>query len=329
MNQHHLCPTVVPGRPRPAGFRVFCLALLSCCVLPAAFVQADPIAPTTIGFGTVSGAVGSYYNGGTDGAGNIGPNLGIVANTANPAGGGVLNGNSNPVFSVPNGFTGGFSVEAINVAVGFAISVYDGENGTGTLLAQQGFSLNGNTTAAVSFTGTAKSVVLAKWSGGPNYDNLTFGSATIGTPVNEPPAVTTGAATAVTSATATLNATINPAGTATTAQFEYGTTPSYGSTASLALSPNDGTTAQVVSANLSGLAASTTYYYRATAVNGVGTRNGSGLTFTTAAPAATALNFDGVNDSVDIPHSAGQLSYPFTVEAWVKSTDADGILVSK
>jgi hypothetical protein len=312
-----------PGAPCGCGTPT------SSSALATVFSYSVVIPPTTIGFVSASGAVGSYYNGGTDGAGNSGPNVGIVANTANAASGGVLNGGSNPVFSVPAGFTGGFSVEAINVAVGFSISVYDGENATGNQLVSLGYNLNGNTTGSVTFAGTAKSVVLSKWSGGPSYDNLTFGSATISTPVNEPPAVTTSAATAVTSATATLNATINPAGTATTAQFEYGTTPSYGSTASITLSPNDGTTDQVVSANLSGLTASTTYYYRATAVNGVGTRNGSGLTFTTAAPAATALNFDGSNDSVDIPHSAGQLSYPFTVEAWVKTTDADGIVVSK
>lgn len=295
------------------------LARWSALFLTAAVVQADPIPVTTIGFGTVSGAINDYYNGGTDAAGNSGPNVGIVANTANTAGGGVLNGLINPIFSVPSGFTGGFSVEAINVAVGFAINVYDGENGTGTLLASQGFTLNGNTPAAVSFAGTAKSVLLARWSGNPSYDNFTFGSTTIGTPVSEPPAVTTGAATGVTSATATLNATINPAGTATTAQFEYGTTPSYGSTASVTLSPNDGTTDQTVSANLSGLAASTTYYYRATAANGVGTRNGAELTFTTAAPPATALHFDGSNDQISVPHSAAlALTTPFTVETWIK-----------
>ncbi len=295
MNQPTLRPVVVPGRPRSAGFRAACLALLSWCVLPAALVHADPIAPTTIGFTTASGAVGGYYNGGTDGAGNSGPNVGIVANTAGPAIGGVLDGLNNPTFNVPAGFTTGFSVQAINVAIGFAINVYDGENGTGTLLASQGFSLNGNTTGSASFSGTAKSVVLSRWSGNPSYDNLTFGSATIGTPVNEPPAVTTSAATAVTSATATLNATINPAGTATTAQFEYGTTPSYGSTASVTLSPNDGSTAQSVSASLTGLAAGTLYYFRVTAVNSVGSRNGSELTFTTPIrPAVTGLTGGGL-----------------------------------
>lgn len=320
--------------PRPAiGFRRWLhaasLALLCLGLLQVTAVQAAPIPTTTIGFTTASGAVGGYYNGGTDGAGNSGPNVGIVVNTANPAGGGALNGLINPIFSVPNGFTGEFAVEAINVAVGFAINVYDGENGTGTLLASQGFTLNGNTTGSVSFSGTAKSVVLARWSGNPFYDNLTFGSITVGTPVVEAPGVATSAATSVGSATATLNGSVNPGGVATTAQFEYGTSPSYGSTANVTLSPNDGTGGQVVSTALTGLTPSTTYHFRLTAVNSAGTQSGSELTFTTAAPPATALHFDGVNDSVDIPHSAGQLGYPFTVEAWVKTTDADGILVSK
>ncbi len=53
------------------------------------------------------------------------------------------------------------------------------------------------------------------------------------------------------------------------------------------------------------------------------------LTGTGTLPPATALHFDGVNDTVDIPHQPGQLSFPFTVEAWVKTTDSHGLLVSK
>ena len=285
---------------------------MSWCVLPAALVHAAPIAPTTIGFDSISGAIGNYYNGGE------GPNVGIESTFS--AVGGWLDDQTNPTLNVPSGFTTGFAV-VWNVRDGMRIRIFDGLDGSGTELATQNFfGISG--TASLAFSGTAKSVRLERF-GQPDflgYDNLTFGSTTIGTPVSEPPAVTTSAATGVTSATATLNATINPAGSATTAQFEYGTTPSYGSTASVTLSPNNGTTAQTVSANLSGLAASTTYHYRATAVNGVGPRNGPGLTFTTAAPPAKALHFDGANDFVNIDSARSQVSgaSKLTLEMWVK-----------
>lgn len=293
------------------------LARWSALFLTAAVVQADPIPVTTIGFGTVSGAINDYYNGGTDAAGNSGPNVGITSTFS--ASGGWLSASVNPTLNVPSGFTTGFALNW-DTLIGFRIRIFDGVDGTGTQLATQDYIGNAGT-ASLAFSGTAKSVRLERFSQpGLGYDNLTFGSTTIGTPVSEPPAVTTSAATGVTSVTATLNATINPAGTATTAEFEYGTTPSYGSTASITLSPNNGTAAQTVSANLSGLAASTTYYYRATAVNGVGTRNGSGLSFTTAAPPGEALHFDGIDDKVTIPHRAELNSLPLTVECWFKPT---------
>src|SRR5205814_8890424 len=45
-----------------------------------------------------------------------------------------------------------------------------------------------------------------------------------------PPSVTTGSATAIGRTSATLNGTANPNGSATTANFEYGLTTSYGNT---------------------------------------------------------------------------------------------------
>ena len=67
------------------------------------------------------------------------------------------------------------------------------------------------------------------------------------------PIVTATAATAVTGGGATLNGTINPNGFITTAQFEYGPTDTYGTTAAITLSPTNGTTAQTLSAPLSGV----------------------------------------------------------------------------
>lgn len=96
------------------------------------------------------------------------------------------------------------------------------------------------------------------------------------------PSATTNAATAVTQTTATLNGVVNPNGNATTASFQYGTTLSYGSTAAITLSPNNGTTNQTVAANLTGLVANTLYHFRVTTTNACGTVNSSDMTFTTS-----------------------------------------------
>jgi trimeric autotransporter adhesin len=107
------------------------------------------------------------------------------------------------------------------------------------------------------------------------------------------PIVTTTAATAVTGGGATLNGTINPNGFSTTARFEYGLTDTYGTTAALTLSPTNGTTAQTVSAALTGLTAGTTYYYRLTATNVDGTAATTAGTFTTTAVTVPRFNGSG------------------------------------
>jgi len=78
---------------------------------------------------------------------------------------------------------------------------------------------------------------------------------------------------------ARLNGTVNPHGLITSVRFQYGTTTNYGLvTASQNFS---GTTTQNVSANVSGLAAGTTYHFRIVASNIRGTAYGSDRTFTT------------------------------------------------
>jgi trimeric autotransporter adhesin len=93
------------------------------------------------------------------------------------------------------------------------------------------------------------------------------------------PVVTTNPATNVTSSSATLNGSLDPHGLTTSVYFQYGTTTSYGSTT--ASQTKTGNTYQSVSANISGLAASTTYHFRIVAINSGGTRYGSDRTFTT------------------------------------------------
>ena len=112
----------------------------------------------------------------------------------------------------------------------------------------------------------------------------------------------TDAATNVNMTSATLNGTVNPNSLETTVIFEYGETTGYGQiTATLSLM--EGTTSNVsVSAHLTGLSGNTTYHYRVTAGNSVGTVNGSDLSFTTLIeyPSTYSLdynhNFPGYTD---------------------------------
>jgi len=106
------------------------------------------------------------------------------------------------------------------------------------------------------------------------------------------PSIETGVASSVLGHAATLNGTVNPDGGAvSTCTFEYGTSVSYGSSAPCAALPGSGTAAVAVSANVTGLAANTTYHLRVSAANGAGLVNGPDETFATAAlpPAAETL----------------------------------------
>jgi hypothetical protein len=98
-----------------------------------------------------------------------------------------------------------------------------------------------------------------------------------------PPSATTGSSANVAQSSATVNGTVNPNGSDTTYYFQYGTTTSYGSNSAPA-SAGSGTSDESVSANLTGLASSTTYHYRLVAVSSAGTTNGADLTFTTTTP---------------------------------------------
>lgn len=114
------------------------------------------------------------------------------------------------------------------------------------------------------------------------------------------PIVTTEAASAVTEAGATLKGQVNPHGYATTYQFEYGETTSYGTKVpTTAESVGSGTTNVAVSKAISGLKGNTTYHYRVSATNAYGTTAGVDKTFTTwklpavTTEAATSLNEAG------------------------------------
>ena len=122
-----------------------------------------------------------------------------------------------------------------------------------------------------------------------------------------PPSATIGKPSNVGAYTATLNATVDPEGTATTIQFQYGTTTSFAShTASSAA--GTGTTDKTVSAALTGLSPGHVYHARVAASSSAGTTTSTALTFTTA-PKRKPLGF-GVKVS---PRAAARAPFRFTV----------------
>lgn len=141
------------------------------------FTNLLPAGAFTLGFSCSPATIGDYYNG----AG--GPGLGVSFKNGSTTADGQLSTDPGPVINVPNGFNNGFSL-TYNLCVGFGIAVYDGPDGTGNRLGS--IAIDGSSgTASLAFSGTAKSVTLSRYSCPGTYDNLTFGSTTVGTPVPE------------------------------------------------------------------------------------------------------------------------------------------------
>jgi phosphodiesterase/alkaline phosphatase D-like protein len=114
---------------------------------------------------------------------------------------------------------------------------------------------------------------------GATQSFTTSGPATANAPV-----VTTQVASPVATTTATLRGTVNPSGTQTTYWFEYSTDSLLGSVLVKTTphkSAGANATTDSISADVSGLAPATTYYYRTVAQNAAGTVRGDNLTFTT------------------------------------------------
>ncbi|MCW2976410.1 MAG: hypothetical protein JWM06_1691, partial [Actinomycetia bacterium] len=95
------------------------------------------------------------------------------------------------------------------------------------------------------------------------------------------PTVTAKAASSVKDTSATLNASVNPNGQATTVTFEYGTSTSYGAKTPAA-SAGSGTSTKSISTSVTGLTGGATYHFRLVATNATGTTTGADQTFTTS-----------------------------------------------
>ncbi|MCX6249576.1 MAG: PKD domain-containing protein [Bacteroidetes bacterium] len=157
----------------------------------------------------------------------------------------------------------------------------------------------GNSVAAQTVTGNTMTPINASIYGlspattyhfraaGTNANGTAYGNDSVFTTLAAAPSVVTQPATNINQTIATLNGTVNANGATTTVSFDYGLTPSYGST--IAATPNTvtGNTVQSVTAALVGLVAGTTYHFRIKGVNSYGTSYGSDYTFTTLSAGAT------------------------------------------
>ncbi|HEY4349056.1 MAG TPA: hypothetical protein VGM80_15890, partial [Gaiellaceae bacterium] len=94
------------------------------------------------------------------------------------------------------------------------------------------------------------------------------------------PTATTQPATSIATTSATVTASLNPNGTATTAYFELGTTTAYG-TKSPSASVGNGTGNVAFNYTFTDLAPATTYQYRVVGTSTAGTTLGANSTFTT------------------------------------------------
>jgi hypothetical protein len=106
------------------------------------------------------------------------------------------------------------------------------------------------------------------------------------------PIVTTGAASAVTSTSATIAGSVNPGGVATTYHVDYGLTTGY-DVATSEQSAGSGNGVVPLSVPVSGLAPGTTYHYRVVATTATGNSLGADKTFKTVPPKIASVAFTG------------------------------------
>jgi len=155
---------------------------------------------------------------------------------------------------------------------------------SGSTWTQEGEKLTGN--GEVGGGDFGESVALAADAStalvGGHRDNDSTGAAWVFSTTASAPAVVTGSASSV-GQIARLDATVNPEGsTVSDCHFEYGTSPSYGSSVRCSSLPGSGNAPVPVSASVLRLSANTTYYFRIVATNAGGTSYGTEQTFKTA-----------------------------------------------
>jgi hypothetical protein len=132
------------------------------------------------------------------------------------------------------------------------------------------------------------------------YADGAFGSQHLFANAYQPSDIATGAASGVSTGSATLAGSVNPGGARIKVHFEFGTTPGYGSS-----TPEQtigvGTTPVPFSTGLAGLPAGTTIHYRAVASSDFSSITGADQTFTTAAVPAPPKPPTGGGGNNNVP----------------------------
>jgi hypothetical protein len=146
---------------------------------------------------------------------------------------------------------------------------------------------------ALAVTGLAQGTTYHYRLVATNADGTTNGTDQMFT-TKDPPVASTDPASGLSGTGATLNATVDTRGQATTFKFEYGTTTGYGTQ-----SPGGAVSTPSVSEAITGLAPGTVYHYRVVAESAEGITNGNDQSFTTpgppivATPAASGVTLTG------------------------------------
>jgi phosphodiesterase/alkaline phosphatase D-like protein len=118
------------------------------------------------------------------------------------------------------------------------------------------------------------------------------------------PRVSTISASNISQTTATLNATVNPEDEEVTdCHFEYGPSPSYGTSIPCVSSPPIGASAVPVTATVNGLNPNSIYYFRIVATSASGTNDGSQDSFTTLPNPPVVVT----NPPISVAHTSATL----------------------
>jgi len=189
-------------------------------------------------------------------------------------------------------------------------SVFKIERKTGTEGSYVQIDLVGANATTYSDTGlTAGTTYYYRVRAYNSFGDSTYSNEANATTTAVAPTATTNPATNITANSATLNATVNPNGSATTVYFQWGTSTTYGNNTP-PQSIGSGTSDISVTANITVPFPNTAYHYRIVAANAGGTSYGLNESFTTSSAISKISASPSSKDFGSV--NVGSLSLPQT-----------------